>query len=318
MNVNETIPYTEKYRPCTFDSIILNDINSKILSTILNTGNFPNMLFYGPPGTGKTTTIMNLIKTFLETFHTYNKELIMHLNASDDRGVDTIRNQVQSFVNSSCMFQKGIKFVVLDEVDYMTKIAQQSLQSIMNNNNKNIRYCLICNYISKIETNLKNELIILRFNNLPSEKIFLLLSDICEKEKLNIDHVYLKKLQHIHHSDIRSMLNVLQNNQHEQNIEKHEMIELSHIHTIHKMIESSFVSIDRIEDYMHNLSYKMKSSTYFILMQYIEYLLCEVKDERIWDICKICKQIVHSHNVSEKYYLNYFFHEVRSILMTRH
>lgn len=314
MNVNETIPFTEKYRPCTLEKIILDDINYKILSTVLNTGFFPNMLLYGPPGTGKTTTIMNLIKAYLEKFYTYNNELIMHLNASDDRGVDIIRNQIQSFVSSSCMFRKGIKFVVLDEVDYMTKLAQQSLQSIMNNNSRNIRYCLICNYISRIEFNLKNEFVILRFNNLPLDKIFLLLKDVCQKENLYMENSLLKKIQNMHNSDIRSMLNFIQNNQHLKCSKNQKMIEITHIYNIHNMIQSRLVPIDKIRDFIHEISYKTKNSTNYILMKYIEYILCEIKDDKIWDICNICKQIVHSSNVSEYYCMMYFFHQVRDIL----
>ena len=94
--------------------------------------------------------------------------MIIHLNASDERGIDIIRNQINHFVNAKTLFGVGNKFVVLDEVDYMTKNAQKALKQFsMYNIMNNIRFCLICNYISKIEKCLQNEFIKLRFNQLP-------------------------------------------------------------------------------------------------------------------------------------------------------
>ena len=78
-----------------------------------------------PNGTGKTTTIINLINAYQAKLNIKNKDLIIHLNASDERGIDIIRNQINFFVNSNPLFHTGMKFVILDEVDYMTKNAQQ-------------------------------------------------------------------------------------------------------------------------------------------------------------------------------------------------
>ena len=119
-------PWMEKYRPTNFDTIVLDPINKKILSNIIESSYFPNLLFYGPPGTGKTTTIINLVKSYQEKLNIQNKGLMIHLNASDERGIDIIRNQINCFVNSKPLFHTGMKFVILDEVDYMTKNAQQA------------------------------------------------------------------------------------------------------------------------------------------------------------------------------------------------
>ena len=134
MNLNkENIPFVEKYRPTHFDNIVLDPTNKIIFKNIIETGYFPNLLFFGPPGTGKTTTIINLINSYQEKFYKKNKDLVIHLNASDDRGIEIIRTHINSFVSSKNLFSKGMKFVVLDEVDYMTKNAQQALKYLIQN-----------------------------------------------------------------------------------------------------------------------------------------------------------------------------------------
>jgi len=93
--VNESMPWVEKYRPSCFDEIVLDPYNRIILSNILKTNYFPNLLFYGPPGTGKTTTIINLVNTYQSKLNMRNRGLMIHLNASDERGIDIIRNQIK-------------------------------------------------------------------------------------------------------------------------------------------------------------------------------------------------------------------------------
>ena len=185
MNKITYIPWVEKYRPTNFNDIVLDDINRTIMDNILKNNYFPNILLYGPPGTGKTTTIINLINTFQENNNQKNKGLMIHLNASDERGIDIIRNNINNFVNSKNLFYEGIKFIVLDEIDYMTKNAQQALKYLLQINNKNVRFCLICNYISRIDESLQNEFMRLRFNQLPEDKIINFLQLINKFENLN-------------------------------------------------------------------------------------------------------------------------------------
>lgn len=209
---SENIPYVEKYRPKILDDTVLDNLSRTILGNMITMNDFPNLFFYGPPGTGKTTTIINLIEGFQKKYNgIIDKSLVIHLNASDERGIDTIRTQINNFVLSKSLFRKGTKFVILDEVDYMTKNAQQALKYLLeNNNNTNIRFCLICNYISKIDSGLQNEFIKIRFNDLPKEKIIDKLKYISEKEELNLSYESLEKVQKLYKSDMRSMINFIQ------------------------------------------------------------------------------------------------------------
>ncbi len=207
------IPWVEKYRPTDLDNVVLDHTNKRILANIIKKNYFPNLLLYGPPGTGKTTTIINLIDKYQETYGQKRKSLKIHLNASDDRGIDIIRNQICQFVNTKTLFGKGMKFVILDEVDYMTKNAQQALRYLIQQYSENIRFCLICNYICRIDYTLQNEFIRLRFCQLPAKNIFKFLNDIKKHEKINIKKKQLLAIQRLFQSDIRSMINFLQSNQ---------------------------------------------------------------------------------------------------------
>lgn len=210
---SQSIPWVEKYRPTEFDKIVLDHLNKRIMENILNFNHFPNLLFYGPPGTGKTTTIINLVNAYQEKYNQKNKGLMIHLNASDERGIDVIRNQINSFVNSTGLFTKGLKFVILDEVDYMTKNAQQALKYLLQSYNKNVRFSLICNYISRIDESLQNEFIRLRFNQLPESEIVRFLKNISINENINIDDKNILSIQKLYKSDIRSMINYMQSTQ---------------------------------------------------------------------------------------------------------
>lgn len=207
------IPLVEAYRPTHFDDIVLDPLNKRILKNIISTSYFPNLLFYGPPGTGKTTTIINLINAYQEVLGINGKGLTIHLNASDERGIDIIRNQINQFVNSNSLFNNGMKFVILDEVDYMTKNAQQALRYLLQNYSNSVRFCLICNYISRIDEGLQNEFLRLRFNQLPEQDIINFLNYISTSEKLNISLKSLQLIQRLYKSDIRSMINFIQANQ---------------------------------------------------------------------------------------------------------
>ena len=207
---DQSMPWIEKYRPTQFDHIVLDPLNRSFFENIIEKGHFPNLLFYGPPGTGKTTTIINLIQEYQAKYTRVNKETVIHLNASDERGVDIIRTQIYQFVRSCHIFESGCKFVILDEVDYMTKNAQQALKTLLQTSQHNVRFCLICNYISKIDESLQREFICVRFNQLPPNEIRHFIQKIATAENITIESENIDLLMASHHSDIRSMINFMQ------------------------------------------------------------------------------------------------------------
>jgi DNA polymerase III delta prime subunit len=216
MNINEeSQPWCEKYRPTQFENIVLDPYNKEIFLNMLEKKYFPNILLYGPPGTGKTTTIINLINAYQKSMKHVNRGQVIHLNASDERGIDIIRSQIYQFVKTKNLFEIGYKFVVLDEVDYMTKNAQQALKYLLQSCDKNVKFFLICNYISKIDYSLQQEFICIRFNQLPQQQIHHFIRDICLKERLEISDANIQAIQRLYNSDIRSMINYVQLNQHQ-------------------------------------------------------------------------------------------------------
>ena len=209
-----SIPWVEYYRPSAFDDVVLDPLNKIIMKNIIDTSYFPHILLYGPPGTGKTSSAMILINEYHKKNNQRSSELTITLNASNERGVDIIRNQISQFVHSKTLFGKGMKFVVLDEVDYMTKNAQQALHYLIQSYSTSVRFCLICNYISRIDEGLQNEFLRLRFNQLPQKDMVRFLTHISTNEKLAFSQETLSTIQQLYGSDMRSMINFMQSNQH--------------------------------------------------------------------------------------------------------
>jgi DNA polymerase III delta prime subunit len=269
-NAIENIPWVEKYRPTKFVDIVLDETNRTIFNNILSSGYFPNVMFYGPPGTGKTTTIMNLITEYNIKYNHNSKGAVIHLNASDERGIDIIRNQIFQFVKTNSFFSNGIKFVILDEVDYMTKNAQHALKYLLQTSTYNVRYCLICNYISKVDESLKNEFICIRFNQLPTESIHQFIQEIIKSEHLDITMEFIEQIQKMYNSDIRSMINFIQLHQNGKGIESNIItnsiwIQLKEILKIDNQ--------DDIQTYIHDISIKYNIDKKTIIKQYYNYIV---------------------------------------------
>ena len=313
------IPFVEAYRPTKFEDIVLDPLNKKILKNIIETSYFPNLLFYGPPGTGKTTTIINLINSYQAKLNIHNKDLIIHLNASDERGIDIIRNQISFFVNSKPLFHTGMKFVILDEVDYMTKNAQQALRYLLQSYSNNVRFCLICNYISKIDEGLQNEFIRLRFNQLPKDEIIKFLKYISESENLNLSQHSLSCIQQLYNSDIRSMINFIQANQdivklnNECNDSFNIINENVWITLINKLKKRE--KIESVNKYIYEISTKYNIDKKNIIKDFLNYIIRnnnnKILSKKFLDFIE---NILHSTNTSTNIYVNYSLARISSIL----
>ena len=304
------IPWVEYYRPTDFDNIVLDEINKEMLKNIIEKSYFPNLLLYGPPGTGKTTTIVNLINAYQKKLGFKNKDLITHLNASDERGIDIIRNQISFFVNSKPLFHNGMKFVILDEVDYMTKNAQQALRYLLQNYSKSVRFCLICNYISKIDEGLQNEFIKLRFNQLPTNDIINFLKNISISEKLNLSDDTLSSIQKLYKSDIRSMINFMQSNQDIIKIDDSK-IKLNIIDNIiwetliKKLIKKE--NMNQLNEYIYNISKVYNIDKKNIIKDFLNYII-RIKSYYVTsEFLNFVENLLHSQNNNNQYYTSYSF-----------
>ena len=306
------VPLVEQYRPKKFDDIVLDPINKKILKNIIETSYFPNLLFYGPPGTGKTTTIINLVNAYQERFNQKNKELMIHLNASDERGIDIIRSQINQFVNSKTLFNKGMKFVILDEVDYMTKNAQQALRYLLQNYSGTVRFCLICNYISRIDEGLQNEFLRLRFNQLPEKDIIYFLGNISKAEKLNLSENSLQLIQKLYKSDIRSMINFMQSNQ---NIKDGDfnIIDDSVWNKLYNKIKSGS-EINILINLINNISANYNIEKKNIIKDFLNYIIRKYDSIITHKFLNFIENIMHFEECKSSYYVNYSMIRLSSLI----
>lgn len=209
---NNNLPWIEKYRPNKLDDIISHDYIIKTLDNFVKDNMIPHTLFYGPPGTGKTSTILSLS---YKLYGKYSKQMVIHLNASDERGIDVVRNRIKDFVTTKPLFlpteiKNKHKIVILDEADSMTEEAQLALRQIIVNFTKNARFCIICNYIGKIITPLQSRFTKFRFSPLKKENIFEKIEEIEKKENIQITQNGKNAIYQLSNGDLRKFINILQ------------------------------------------------------------------------------------------------------------
>lgn len=308
----KNIPWVEKYRPTKFDNIVLDSINRKLFENILEKKYFPNLLFYGPPGTGKTTTIINLINEFQNKYSSNHKGSVIHLNASDERGIDIIRNQINQFVKSSSLFDNGLKFVILDEVDYMTKNAQHALKYLLQTFTYNVRFCLICNYISKIDESLQNEFICIRFNQLPKKDIDQFIRSICEKENIQLSEGMIDIIQSNYHSDIRSMINFIQLNQNLTEWEKN-VADYSVWENIHAQLQDPTAEENHLISLIHEISIKYNIDKKNIVQTYFNYIIRKYPFLITPCFLNIIETLIHHQEIRIEYIIYAFIRSLRKL-----
>lgn len=179
----------------------------------------PHLLLYGPPGTGKTTTILALARRIYGSKNM--RQMVLELNASDDRGIDVVREQIKTFASTKQIFSVAaptakenslgaFKLIILDEADAMTATAQMALRRIMEKYTSNTRFCIIANYTHKLSPALLSRCTRFRFSPLKEADIRSLVDKVIEAENVRIQPEAIQSLVRLSKGDMRRALNVLQ------------------------------------------------------------------------------------------------------------
>ena len=192
--------WVEKYRPNTLDNYVGNENIKKSISAYLNQNDIQNLIFYGPAGTGKTTLAKIIVKN-LDCDYLY-------INASDERGIETIRDKVSGF--ASTMSFTPLKVIILDEADFLTIQAQASLRNVIETFSRTTRFILTCNYIERVIDPLQSRCQTLKVIPPSKQDIVYHIIDILKKENLGMGADDLKLVINQHYPDIRKVLNTLQ------------------------------------------------------------------------------------------------------------
>ncbi|KAH8770098.1 P-loop containing nucleoside triphosphate hydrolase protein [Diaporthe sp. PMI_573] len=220
VEAEDSLPWVEKYRPATLADV---SGHQDILATInkfVDSNRLPHLLLYGPPGTGKTSTILALARRIYGANNV--RQMVLELNASDDRGIDVVREQIKTFASTKQIFTMGAarsggsnslaayKLIILDEADAMTNTAQMALRRIMEKYTANTRFCIIANYSHKLSPALLSRCTRFRFSPLKEADIRVLVDKVIEEEHVKINSDATDSLVALSRGDMRRALNVLQ------------------------------------------------------------------------------------------------------------
>ena len=207
INMEFNLPWVEKYRPNRLSEIVGQE---KIINSLINIfegGSFPHLLFYGGSGSGKTSTILAVLNDY---FGKKKKLMVMKLDASDDRGINSVREEIKGFAEKKNYFTKGIKVIILDEADSMTFDAQFALRRIIEKYSSSTRFCLICNYDNKIIPAIKSRCAEFKFNPIADDILINQLEIISKAENIKYDKNSLSIINNIAKGDLRKAINLLQ------------------------------------------------------------------------------------------------------------
>ncbi|XP_070491513.1 replication factor C subunit 4 [Chironomus tepperi] len=275
------VPWVEKYRPKKVDDVVEQQEVCNVLRDCLNSSDLPNLLLYGQPGTGKTSTILAAAH---QLFGEFFKERVLELNASDDRGIAVIRTKVKNFaqLKASSTRPDGkpcppFKIIILDEADAMTHAAQAALRRTMEKETRTTRFCLICNYVSRIIEPITSRCTKFRFVSLTEEKVLERLKLICTEENVKIDDNALMSIVDISGGDMRKAITTLQSSyrikcgsdiQGKDNpITKTDILEMSGM--VPEKFLTDFIQICRsnnfqkLEDFVENFMFEAYSASQF-------------------------------------------------------
>jgi replication factor C subunit 3/5 len=208
------LPFVERFRPRTLDSVMSHSDTILILKNFLQEHNIPHLLFYGPPGTGKTSTIEAFVS---ELYGSDNVGyMTMNINASEERGIEIVRNKIRNFVSSmplkSGKENKGpnYKFVILDEADAMTFDAQGMLKQVIEYYTDNARFCLICNCNKKINPAIVSRCSVFNFPPLDYESVKKKINMIAEEFNMTVTPDGIETIWKLSNGDMRKVMHMLQ------------------------------------------------------------------------------------------------------------
>jgi len=289
--------WVEKYRPDSLDEVSAQSNVIQSLRSAIKTKNIPHLIFFGPSGCGKTSTIIALAK---DLFGVENyADRIIELNASDERGINIIRDKIKKYSKQSIKKLDDAppwKIIVLDEADTMTTDSQFALRQIMEKYSNITRFCIICNYYNKIIDPIISRCALFRFKPIDSNNIKIKLKYICDKENIKCSDKILEKIINICRGDLRKAVNLLQKsyNSYSDNINIELLDEISGIipqDEFNKLIEYIFNKDDKNVDIMIN---KFNNKGYSLVNQIIlfhDYIInCDLSSYKKSEIlCKIAE-----------------------------
>ena len=210
-NMNkEYIPWVEKYRPRTLKDVCGNNEIINVLDSYGGISRIPHLLLYGPPGSGKTSTILSMARDHYGIRDM--SSMVLELNASDDRDIETVRTTIKNFTSNSSLLGvgNGVKLVILDEADALTMDAQAALRRIIEKSTKNVRFCICCNYVNKITPAIQSRCCKFRFKGLDNTSLGTLTRRIIEEEKILIESDAVDAIISLAKGDTRRVINLLQ------------------------------------------------------------------------------------------------------------
>lgn len=290
------VPWVEKYRPKTVADVVEQSDAVAVLQQCMSGADLPNLLFYGPPGTGKTSTILAAAH---QLFGDMYRQRILELNASDERGIQVIREKVKTFsqITASGTRPDGkpcppFKIVILDEADSMTNAAQAALRRTMEKQTLTTRFCLICNYVSRIIEPLTSRCTIFRFKPLQESMIYERLKFICTEEKVECNDESLNTLVETSGGDMRRAITCLQSCA--KLTGQYSPIKIDHVYEVTGVIPKEWVDnfmkacastdYNELRKYIEKMLYQAYSSSTF-LEQFNEYM---IKSKKLDDKQKAC------------------------------